>query len=120
MVSLKSLQQTDCIVLAGSNASYNHPRLMNELIKLRKRGGKVIIINPVKERGLVKFASPAFPLTSLLSGTEIASVYLQPIPGSDVALFVGIQKSLIEQEKIQQQFLSAYTESPLTLKVRSP
>ena len=111
MVSLKSLQQTDCIVLAGSNASYNHPRLMNELIKLRKRGGKVIIINPVKERGLVKFASPAFPLTSLLSGTEIASVYLQPIPGSDVALFVGIQKSLIEQEKIQQQFLSAYTEN---------
>ncbi len=109
MVSLKSLKETDCVVLAGSNASYNHPRLMNELIQLRNRGGKVIVINPVKERGLVKFASPAF-ITSLLTGSDIASIYLQPIPGSDVALFVGIQKSLIEQDKIDQEFLSAHAE----------
>ncbi len=111
MVSLKSLKETDCIVLAGSNASYNHPRLMNELIKLREKGGKVIVINPVKEKGLVKFASPAFPLKSLLNGSDIASIYLQPIPGSDTALFVGIQKALIEQEKVNQEFLQAYTEN---------
>ena len=110
MVSLKSLQETDCVVLAGSNASYNHPRLMNELIKLRNRGGKVIVINPVKERGLVKFASPAF-MTSLFTGSDIASIYLQPIPGSDVALFTGIQKSLIEQDKIDREFLQAHTEN---------
>lgn len=109
MVSLKGLKETDCVVLAGSNASYNHPRLMNELIKLRKRGGKVVVINPVKERGLVKFASPAF-IKSLLTGSDIASIYLQPIPGSDVALFVGIQKSLIEQGKINQEFLEAHAE----------
>ncbi|MGB5714661.1 MAG: FdhF/YdeP family oxidoreductase, partial [Waterburya sp.] len=111
MVSLKSLKATDCVVLAGSNASYNHPRLMNELIKLRERGGKVIVINPVKERGLVRFASPAFPVKSLFTGSDIASIYLQPIPGSDVALFVGIQKSLIEQKKIDREFLQAYTEN---------
>ena len=110
IVSLKSLKETDCVVLAGSNASYNHPRLMNELIKLRDRGGKVIVINPVKERGLVKFASPAF-ITSLLAGSDIASIYLQPIPGSDVALFTGIQKSLIEQDKIDREFLQAHTEN---------
>ncbi|ELS01945.1 molybdopterin-dependent oxidoreductase alpha subunit [Xenococcus sp. PCC 7305] len=108
-VSLKSLKETDCVVLAGSNAAYNHPRLMNELIELRDRGGKVIVINPVKEKGLVKFGSPAF-LKSFLSGSEIASIYLQPIPGSDVALFVGIQKSLLEQEKINQEFLQEHTE----------
>ena len=111
MVSLKSLKATDCVVLAGSNASYNHPRLMNELIKLRERGGKVIVINPVKERGLVKFASPAFPVKSLFTGSDIASIYLQPIPGSDVALFIGIQKSLLEQNKIDREFLQAHTEN---------
>jgi molybdopterin-dependent oxidoreductase alpha subunit len=110
MVSLKSLQATDCVVLAGANAAYNHPRLMNELIKLRDRGGRVIVINPVRERGLVKFASPAF-ITSLLTGSDIASIYLQPIPGSDVALFTGIQKSLIERDKINREFLEAYTEN---------
>ncbi|MFM7447891.1 MAG: FdhF/YdeP family oxidoreductase [Leptolyngbyaceae cyanobacterium] len=110
IVSLESLKQADCVVLAGSNAAYNHPRLMNDLIKLRQDGGQVIVINPIKEIGLIKFASPAFPVKSLLAGSEIASLYLQPIPGSDVALFVGIQKALIQQGKIRQDFLEAHTE----------
>jgi molybdopterin-dependent oxidoreductase alpha subunit len=110
MVSLESLKQADCVVLVGSNAPANHPRLMNELIKLRDRGGKVIVINPVLEVGLVKFGSPAFPVKSLLTGSEIASMYVQPIPGSDTALFVGIQKALLEQDLVQWDYLKTHTE----------
>lgn len=109
-VSLEGLQQADCVVLTGSNAAYNHPRLMNELIKLRDRGGRVIVINPMREVGLVKFGSPAFPLTSLLQGSEIASLFLQPIPGSDVAIFTGIQKALIEQDRVNYEFLKAHVD----------
>lgn len=112
MVSLESLKQSDCVVLIGSNAPANHPRLMNELIKLRDRGGKVIIVNPAIEVGLVKFGSPAFPIKSMLrGGSEISTLYLQPIPGSDVALFVGLQKSLLEQNLAKLDFLQAYTEN---------
>ncbi|NJM62684.1 MAG: FdhF/YdeP family oxidoreductase [Oscillatoriales cyanobacterium RU_3_3] len=111
LVSLDNLKQADCVVLAGSNCSYNHPRLMNELIKIRDNGGKIIVINPVMEIGLVKFGSPAFPVKSLFTGSDIASLYLQPIPGSDTALFVGIQKSLIEQELTDTNYLQAYTEN---------
>ena len=111
MVSLENLKQADCVVLVGSNAPANHPRLMNELIELRDRGGKVIVINPMKEVGLVKFASPAFPIKSLFTGSEIASLYLQPIPGSDVALFVGIQKALVENNLVQWDYLKAHTEN---------
>lgn len=110
MVSLENLKKADCVVLAGSNAAYNHPRLMNELIQLRERGGTVIVINPIREIGLVKFASPAFPVKSLLTGSDIASLYLQPIPGSDVALFVGIQKALIERGMLQTEYLQTHTE----------
>lgn len=110
MVSLENLKQADCVVLAGSNSSYNHPRLMNELIELRERGAKIIVINPVREVGLVKFGSPAFPVKSLVTGSDIASLYLQPIPGSDVALFVGIQKSLIEQNLVDYPYLRSHTE----------
>ncbi|MFB8788470.1 MAG: hypothetical protein U7123_06380 [Potamolinea sp.] len=46
------------------------------------------------EIGLVKFGSPAFPIKSLIPGSEISSLYLQPIPGSDVALFMGNSKIL--------------------------
>lgn len=112
MVSLENLKHSDCVVLIGSNAPANHPRLMNELIQLRERGSKVIIINPQIEIGLVKFASPAFPIKSLLTGgSDISSLYLQPIPGSDVALFVGLQKSLIEQNLIKTEYLNLYTQN---------
>jgi molybdopterin-dependent oxidoreductase alpha subunit len=111
MVSLEGLKQADCVVLIGSNAPANHPRLMNELIKLRDRGGKVIVINPVEEVGLVRFASPAFPLTSLMKGSEIASLYLQPIPGSDTALFVGIKKALIDRHFVYLSYLQAHTDN---------
>lgn len=112
MVSLESLQHSDCLVLIGSNAPANHPRLMNELIKLRERCGKIIIINPQIEAGLVKFASPAFPLKSLLKGgSDISTIYLQLAPGSDTALLIGIQKSLIEQNLIKLDYLKSYTEN---------
>ncbi|BAQ62174.1 putative formate dehydrogenase oxidoreductase protein [Geminocystis sp. NIES-3708] len=111
MVSLESLKQSDCVVLIGSNAPANHPRLMNELIKIRDKGGKVIIVNPQIEVGLVKFASPAFPIKSLLKGgSDISTLYVQPIPGSDVAVFVGIQKSLLEQNLINFDYLRNYTD----------
>jgi len=110
VVDLESLNKADCVVLTGSNCAYNHPRLMNELIKLRQRGGQVVVINPVQEIGLTKFASPAFPIKSLSDGSEISSLYLQLIPGSDTALFIGIQKSLIAQGMVNQEYLEAYTE----------
>ncbi|MCP9917148.1 FdhF/YdeP family oxidoreductase [Cyanobium sp. ATX 6F1] len=110
MVSLESLQQADCVVLVGSNAPANHPRLMNELIRLRERGGSVIVINPVLEVGLLKFGSPAFPIKSMLQGSAIASLFLQPIPGSDTAVFLGIQKALLEAHQVRHDFLAAHTE----------
>ncbi len=110
VVSLESLKKADCVVLTGSNPSYNQPRLMNELIQLREHGGKVIVVNPIMEIGLVKFGSPAYPIKSLFTGSDISSLYLQPIPGSDVALFTGIQKSLVEQGLIATEYLQAYTE----------
>ncbi|MEZ2239913.1 FdhF/YdeP family oxidoreductase [Microcoleus sp.] len=110
VVSLENLKQADCVVLAGANSAYNHPRLMNELIKIRDKGGKIIVINPMMEIGLVKFGSPAFPVKSLIPGSDISSLYLQPIPGSDAALFVGIQKSVIEQGLLDESYLKAHTE----------
>ncbi|MBC8120925.1 MAG: FdhF/YdeP family oxidoreductase [Gemmatimonadaceae bacterium] len=108
MVSLEDLKASDCVVLLGSNAPANHPRLMNELIKLRERGGQVIVVNPMVEIGLVDFASPAFA-RSMLFGSEISSLYLQLHPGSDVALLLGMQKSLIERNQVNYDYLKAHT-----------
>lgn len=121
MVNLEGLQQADCVVLVGSNAPANHPRLMNELIRLRERGGTVIVVNPVLEGGLRKFGSPAFPIRSLLLGSEIASIFLQPIPGSDTAVFLGLQKALLESGQVAWEFLQAHSEGwqPLIAQIES-
>ncbi len=109
-VSLESLRHADGVVLVGSNAPANHPRLMNELIRLRNRGGTVVVINPVLEAGLLKFGSPAFPIRSLLRGSEIASLFLQPIPGSDTAVFLGFQKAWLESGSIAWDFVKAHSD----------
>src|SRR3982751_4876413 len=36
----------DLIFIIGGNPASNHPRLMTTLLKLKRRGGKVIVINP--------------------------------------------------------------------------
>jgi molybdopterin-dependent oxidoreductase alpha subunit len=111
MVNLEGLQQADGVVLVGSNAPANHPRLMNELIRLRERGGFVLVINPVLEAGLLRFGSPAFPIRSMLGGgSEIASLFLQPIPGSDAAVLLGLQKALLERGAIAWEFVKAHSD----------
>jgi alkylation response protein AidB-like acyl-CoA dehydrogenase len=77
------------VVLVGSNAPANHPRLMNELIRLRQRGGTVIVINPVLEGGLLKFGSPeqkARYLPRIREGDDFwVQGYSEPGSGSDLA-----------------------------------
>ena len=50
-------------------------------------------MNPLRERGLVRFAHPQEPLGLLGRGTEIADLYLQVRVGGDVALLRGIAKA---------------------------
>ena len=72
-VELNDLTAADLIFVIGANPSSNHPRFIHMLKKCRDRGGDVIIINPAKEPGLVKFAVPKSPSSLLKGGDEIAS-----------------------------------------------
>ena len=108
-IELDDLKKCDLVVLVGANPASNHPRLMTLLAELRERGGKVIVINPIKETGLESFHVPS-RVMSLFFGSEIASSYIQPIAGGDVALFVGALKVLIEENLIKRDWLEAHTE----------
>lgn len=106
-IELEDLNLCDMVVLAGANPASNHPRLMTMLAALRKRGGQVIVINPIVERGLERFHVPSRPM-SLLFGSEIASDYIQIRAGGDLAFFVGAIKALAEAEKINYEFLKEH------------
>ena len=115
-VSLEDVGNCDCIFVIGANPSSNHPRLVHQLKNCRERGGQVIIINPAKEPGLVRFAVPKSAKSMLSGGTWIASEYVQPKIGSDLALFKGIAKALLETQKIDAHFISQHTENFLQFK----
>ncbi len=103
-IELEDLENADCVFLIGGNPASNHPRLMTSLMHVRRRGGKVIVINPVEETGLVNFRVPSDPW-SLLRGTRIASDYVKPHIGGDLALLWGIAKAVGKQGAMDQAFL---------------
>jgi len=103
-VVLDDVEHADLAFVIGGNPASNHPRLMRNLMEIRRRGGKVIVINPVIETGLVNFSVPS-DVRSLLFGSEIASLYVQPHIGGDLALLSGIAKRIDEMGAIDEIFL---------------
>ena len=109
-IQLDDLEQCDLLFIIGANPASNHPRLMTVCKDIRKRGGHVVVINPVKETGLQRFSVPSDPL-SLLKPSEIASHYLQINPNGDMALFYALSKILIEEynENLAKDFIQSQT-----------
>lgn len=108
-VELEDLTGADLIFVIGANPSSNHPRFIHMLKHCRDRGGDVIVINPAKEPGLVKFAVPKSPTSMLSGGTEIASDYLQPRIGSDIWLFKGLMKAILAMGAEDKTFIENHT-----------
>jgi molybdopterin-dependent oxidoreductase alpha subunit len=102
--TLEDLSRADLVLLAGANPASNHPRLVTQLIKLRRRGGKVIVVNPVAELGLRRFRLPS-DARSLAVGSQVSDLYLQPRIGADIALFTALLK-LVQWDR---GFVDAHT-----------
>jgi len=108
-IRLDDLHHTDLYILIGGNPASNHPRLMRSLMELKRRGGQVIVINPVKELGLVNFRVPS-DVRSLFFGTNIASQYVQPHIGGDIALLTGVAKHVLSHGGEDRSFIADCTE----------
>ena len=108
-VELEDLSLCDLVFVIGANPSSNHPRLIHKLKGVRDRGGNVVIINPAKEPGLVRFAVPKSPKSMASGGTWIASEYLQPRIGSDIAALKGIAKAVLEQGAQSPDYIEQHT-----------
>ena len=106
-ISLDDLDKTDLLFIIGANPASNHPRLLSVCKDIRRRGGRIVVINPILETGLQKFSVPSDPL-SLISPSEIASDYLMLKSGGDLALLMAIAKILIESfgDSLDQEFIT--------------
>ena len=70
----------------------------------------MVVINPVKEPGLLRFSIPSDVRSMLGGGSDIASMYVQPRIGGDVALLQGIGKALLEvKSRTDEGYIAAHT-----------
>ncbi len=114
-IVLEDLDTADLVFVIGGNPASNHPRLMRTLMEVRRRGGEVIVINPIVETGLVNFRVPS-DLRSLFFGTKIASLYVQPHIGGDLALLTGVAKRIVELNAHLPNYLEQYCNNWSSLK----
>jgi len=114
-VKLEDFYHAELILIFGQNPGTNHPRMLSALEKAKKQGAKVVVINPLKEAGLLKFNNPQAVSGILGQGTDLANLYLQVKINEDVALLKILLLRLLEEaekspEIIDQDFIAQKTE----------
>ena len=103
-VVLDDLDQCDLVLVIGANPSSNHPRFMRTLVEVRRRGGTVIVINPLRELGLDRFKVPS-DWRSMMKASKINDLYVQGHIGGDAWILLGVIKALVDRDTIDQDFV---------------
>ncbi|MDX1723265.1 MAG: molybdopterin-dependent oxidoreductase [Pseudomonas sp.] len=99
--SYEDIEQSDCVLIAGSNMAYAHPVLFRRLAeaKAKRPDMQVIVIDPRRT-----------------DTCDLADLHLPIQPGSDVALFHGILHILMWEGWIDRTYIDAHTEGFEALK----
>ncbi|ABC94306.1 probable formate dehydrogenase alpha chain protein (plasmid) [Rhizobium etli CFN 42] len=98
-VLLEDFEEADAIFVIGQNPGTNHPRMLGDLRRAAMRGARIVVFNPIRERGLERFSDPQDKIEMLRGGaTDIAGLYLQPQLGGDMAAVRGMAKAVLAAE----------------------
>ena len=109
-VTLEDFDHADAIFVIGQNPGTNHPRMLTSLERAKRRGCKLVHINPLPEAGMTRFKHPQHVLGLLGSGTQLADLFLQVRINGDVALLKGISKAVLAREgAVDREFIDSYT-----------
>jgi molybdopterin-dependent oxidoreductase alpha subunit len=108
-VTLDDIHHAELIVVVGQNPGTNHPRMLSALEEAKRRGAKILAVNPMPEAGLIHFRNPQKPRGLMGKGTALADRFLQIRVGGDQALFRAIAALLVEWGAVDQSFVDRYT-----------
>ena len=87
-------EEAGCIVITGSDANSNHPVAASRMRRaVLERGAKLIVINPRR-----------------IEMCDFAELWLRPRPGTDVALYNGMAKVILDEGFADADFIRDRTE----------
>jgi formate dehydrogenase major subunit len=84
----------DVAILAGTNTTANHPVASSFFKQARRRGTKLIVVDPRRERI-----------------ADHADVVCQIKPGTDVAFYNGVMHELVRLGMVDREFIAERTEN---------
>ena len=87
--SINEICEAQTILAIGTNTTVAHPVLALQVKEAVRRGAKLIVVNP-KEIDLVKFAH----------------LFIQPWPGTDVALLMGMMRVIVDEGLDDTEFVA--------------
>lgn len=91
----EDLEQTELLILVGSNAAWTHPVLFQRIERAKKLNPDIQVVT----------IDPRRTATS-----ELADLHLAIKPGTDVALFNGLLAYLATQDVLDINYISAHTQ----------
>ncbi|WP_193606792.1 molybdopterin oxidoreductase family protein [Nocardioides lijunqiniae] len=89
---LADVEGTDVLVLVGSNLAETMPPAARHLDRLRERGGRVVVVDPRRT-----------------ATAERADTFLQPVPGTDLALALGLLHLVVAGGGVDEEYVAART-----------
>ncbi|WP_181149964.1 FdhF/YdeP family oxidoreductase [Arthrobacter sp. MYb227] len=98
-VSLEDFEHAELIFVVGQNPGTNHPRMLSSLADARKRGARIVAVNPLPEAGFFGFKDPQTVSGMLGKSADISSDFLQIKVGGDLALFQAFGHLLLAEEE---------------------
>jgi len=106
-VKLGDFDHADAVFIIGQNPGTNHPRMLTALERAKRRGCRIVSINPMAEVGLVRFKQPQDLMNPLKAlgvifgkGTAMCDLWLPVRINGDMAALQGIMKEMIAQEDL--------------------
>jgi len=97
----QDLQNSDCILIMGSNMAENHPVGFQWVMEARERGAEIIHVDP------------RFTRTSAVS-----TMHVKIRPGSDIAFLGGLINYILENNRWFDEYVRTYTNAPVIVDAR--
>lgn len=103
-ISIDDIEDAKVILVTGSNTTKTHPIIGYHIIRaVTERGARLIVIDPRR-----------------IKLVEFADVWLNPRPGTDVAILNAMMNVILEEDLVDESFIKQRTEGFEELKAILP
>ncbi|WEH12387.1 molybdopterin oxidoreductase family protein [Streptomyces sp. VNUA24] len=89
---LADIAGTDCVLLVGANPADTMPPALRHLTRLADRGGRLVVVDPRRTRTAAR-----------------ADLHLRPLPGTDLALALGMLHIALAEGHVDEDFVASRT-----------